>query len=251
MRIIRFLPPGERPAYGAVVGGSVHALEGSIFDEPTVGSRLGTLDEVELLAPCEPTKLVCVGLNYRAHIAEMGSEEPSQPLIFWKTPNTVVGPGAVVDRPAVAERFDFEGELALVVGRRARSLSAATAAEHIIGYTCANDVTVRDWQADGQWTRAKSSDGFCPLGPEIVTDLADPGDRRLQTRLNGDVRQDTSTSDLLFDIGHLLEFITEWITLEPGDVVLTGTPGGVGPMVTGDVVEVEIDGIGVLRNTIR
>ncbi len=251
MRIIRFRSGAEPAAYGAVVDESVHLLEGSVFDGPEVEARVAALDEVELLAPCQPSKLVCVGLNYRAHIAEMGSETPTQPLIFWKTPNTVVGPGAVVHRPSVAERFDFEGELAVVIGRKARGLTVEASGDYILGYTCANDVTVRDWQDDGQWTRAKSSDEFCPLGPEIVTDLTEPGNRRLQTRLNGEVRQTTATSDLLFDIGQLLEFITEWITLEPGDVVLTGTPGGVGPMATGDVVEVEIDGIGVLRNQIR
>ncbi len=250
MRIVRFRH-GSEPAYGAVVEGTVHVLEGSVFDDPTVGPAVAAFDDVELLAPCEPSKLVCVGRNYRAHIAEMSTEAPSQPMIFWKTPNTVVGPGAVVHRPSVAQRFDFEGELALVIGRRARRLTAANAADYILGYTCANDVTVRDWQEDGQWTRAKSSDEFGPIGPVIVTDLPEPGNRQLRTRLNGEVRQDASTSDLLFDIGALLEFITEWITLEPGDIVMTGTPGGVGPMVPGDVVEVEVEGIGVLRNEIR
>ncbi|MPZ73892.1 MAG: DUF2437 domain-containing protein [Nitriliruptorales bacterium] len=249
MRIVRFRHHGEG-AYGAVVDHTVHLLEGSIFDTPTVGAPVAALDAVELLVPCEPSKIVAVGRNYRAHIDEMGTRAPDHPLIFYMTPNTVVGPGAVVHRPPVAQRFDYEGELAVVMGRRARGLVAQSAREAILGYTCANDITVRDWQEDGQWTRAKGADEFCPVGPEIVTDLAEPENRRLVTRLNGEIRQDTSTSDLLFDIGTLLAFITEWITLEPGDVVLTGTPGGVGPMVVGDVVEVEVDGIGVLRNRI-
>ena len=249
MRIVRFRSDGV-VAYGAIVDGTVHHLDGSIYDSPAVGAAVGPADQVELLAPCEPTKVVAVGRNYSAHIAEMGTDVPTQPLIFYMPPNCVVGPDAVVHRPSVAERFDFEGELGLVIGRRARGLTTADAESAILGYTCANDITVRDWQEDGQWTRAKGADELCPIGPEIVTDLPDPGNRRLITRLNGEVRQDTSTADLLFDIPALLVFITEWITLEPGDVVLTGTPGGVGPMVVGDVVEVEVEGIGVLRNTI-
>lgn len=249
MRIVRFRHDSGA-AYGAVVDGTVHLIEGSIFDEPTIGAAVAAAADVELLAPCEPTKVVAVGRNYRAHIEEMGTETPTQPLIFYMPPNCVVGPDAVVHRPPVAQRFDFEGELAIVMGRRARGLTAASAEEAILGYTCANDVTVRDWQEDGQWTRAKGADEFCPIGPAIVTDVTDPGNQRLVTRLNGEVKQDTQTSDLLFDIPTLLAFITEWITLEPGDVVLTGTPGGVGPMVVGDVVEVDIEGIGVLRNRI-
>ena len=249
MRIIRFRHDDE-VSYGTIEGAKVHRLEGSIFGAPQAGAAVADLDEVELLAPCEPSKVVAVGRNYRAHIEEMGTETPEQPLIFYMPPNCVVGPDADVHRPPVAERFDFEGEMAVVIGRRARGLTTANAASAILGYTCANDVTVRDWQEDGQWTRAKGADEFCPIGPEIVTDLEDPDSRRLVTRLNGEIRQDTSTSDLLFDIPTLLAFITEWITLEPGDVVLTGTPGGVGPMVAGDLVEVEVEGIGVLRNRI-
>ncbi len=250
MRIIRFRHEGE-VAYGNVVDDVVYRLDGSPFESPTPGDvAVANLGDVELLAPCEPSKIVCVGRNYRAHVDEMRSEMPTQPMIFWKTPNTVVGPDAVIHRPPVAQRFDFEGELALVIGRRARGVTRANANDFILGYTCGNDVTVRDWQEDGQWTRAKSSDEFGPIGPVIVTDLANPEERRLQTRLNGEVRQDTSTADLLFDVAELLVFITEWITLEPGDVVMTGTPGGVGPMVPGDVVEVEVSGIGVLRNRI-
>ena len=249
MRIVRFAST-DGAQYGAVVDDVIHRIDGSIFDNPSVGEPVARYGEVALLAPCEPTKVVAVGRNYRAHIEEMEEETPDRPLIFYMPPNCVVGPDAVVHRPPVAERFDYEGELGLVIGRRARGLTTADAESAILGYTCGNDVTVRDWQADGQWTRAKGADEFCPIGPEIVTDLPDPGGRRLVTRLNGEVRQDTSTADLLFDIPTLLAFITEWITLEPGDVVLTGTPGGVGPMVVGDVVEVEVDGIGVLRNTI-
>ena len=249
MRIIRFRHNGE-PRYGAVVADTVHLVEGSIYDAPTPGPPVGPLAEVQLLAPCEPTKVVGVGRNYRAHIDEMGADVPTHPMIFYMPPNCVVGPEAEVHRPPVAQRFDYEGELAVVMGRRSRALTAADVSGAILGYTCGNDVTVRDWQDDGQWTRAKGADEFCPIGPAIVTDLSEPGNRRLETRLNGEVRQHTSTSDLLFDIPSLLVFITEWITLEPGDVVLTGTPGGVGPMVAGDVVEVEVEGIGVLRNRI-
>jgi 2-keto-4-pentenoate hydratase/2-oxohepta-3-ene-1,7-dioic acid hydratase in catechol pathway len=251
MKIIRYRAPSGGEDYGILAEDTVHRLVGDVFDQPSAGEAVGSLDDVQLLAPCEPSKLVCVGRNFAPHIEEMGEERPQQPFIFLKAPNTVVGPEAPVHRPSVARRFDYEGELAVVIGRRARGLAENSWAAHVLGYTCANDVTVRDWQSDGQWARAKGSDTFCPLGPWIVTDLAHPEDVAVRTRLNGDLRQDGRTSQFIFGIGAVLAFITEWITLEPGDVVLAGTPGGVGPMQSGDVVEVEVEGVGVLRNRVQ
>lgn len=250
MKVARFLDQG-RARVGVVDDGHLRAATGDLVGGLTADGAPVPLDDVHLLAPCEPTKIVCIGRNYAAHIEEMGRPWPEQPFMFLKAPNTVIGPGDAVRRPAGVDQFHFEGELAIVVGRRARAIAADAWPDHVAGFTCANDLTVREWQEnDGQWARAKSADTFCPLGPWIETEIADPHALKLQTRVNGDVRQDSTTADFVFGIGDLLEFITAAITLEPGDVVLTGTPGGVGDVDEGDVVEVDIEGIGVLRNPI-
>ncbi|HLU69002.1 MAG TPA: fumarylacetoacetate hydrolase family protein [Kofleriaceae bacterium] len=197
-----------------------------------------------------PSKIVCVGANYRAHIAEMGKEIPSEPVLFLKAPSALIASGEPIPRPRGFARVDHEGELALVIGRRARRVPASRALEYVLGYTCLDDVTVRDLQKrDGQWTRAKGFDGFCPLGPRIVSGL-DPSDLRIVTRVNGEVRQDGRTSDLIFPVATVIEFVTRTMTLEPGDVISTGTPAGVGNLNPGDRVEVEIDGVGVLANPV-
>jgi 2-keto-4-pentenoate hydratase/2-oxohepta-3-ene-1,7-dioic acid hydratase in catechol pathway len=251
MRVVRYAT-SEGARYGVVDADVVHALEGEPHAPTGAGAAVGPLDAVELLAPCTPTKIVAVGRNYASHVQEMNVPWPARPLLFLKGPNTVVGPDQAARRPAGIERFDYEGELAVVIGRRASRLQEDAFAPYVWGYTCANDLTIRDWQdSDGQWARVKGADTFCPLGPWIETDVADPADLTIRTLVNGEVRQEGHTSDLIFPIGHLLEFITEHITLEPGDVVLTGTPGGVGPVVAGDVVEVEIDGLGRLRTPIE
>ncbi|MEV0703973.1 fumarylacetoacetate hydrolase family protein [Saccharopolyspora sp. NPDC050389] len=246
MRIVRYRLDGQ-VGRGAVVGDLVHELHDG-NDDP--GRVVGTLSGVTLLAPCEPRVIVCAGSNYAGQIAEKGRPWPTQPSLFLKAPNAIVGPGAEILRPTEVQRLEYEGELAVVIGRTARNVRADRAADVVLGYTCANDVTAHDWRADGQWARAKSADTFCPLGPWIETDVSDPSALRITTRLGGEVVQRGSVSDMVFGIGELLAFVTRWITLEPGDVLLTGSPAGVGPMAPGDVVEVEISGIGALRNTV-
>ena len=209
------------------------------------------LSEAKLLAPVTPSKIVCVGRNYRDHAKELGNEVPAEPLLFFKPPSSLLEPGGVVEIPAVSERVDFEGELALVMGRRATKLKADANWRALVrGYTLANDVTARDLQKkDGQWTRAKGFDTFCPVGP-LVSDEVDPeAGLAIETRVNGELRQQGSTKDFIFGIPELLRYITAAITLEPGDLVLTGTPAGVGPVVAGDRVDVAAHGLGVLTNT--
>jgi 2-keto-4-pentenoate hydratase/2-oxohepta-3-ene-1,7-dioic acid hydratase in catechol pathway len=197
-----------------------------------------------------PSKIVGIGQNYRAHAAEMGKGLPEEPLMFLKPRTALLRAGEPIERPAGYDRVDFEGELGVVIGRRARRVVRARALDVVLGFTCVNDVTVRDLQKkDGQWTRAKGFDTFCPLGPRIVSGL-DPSDLRITTRVNGVTRQDSSTSDMIFDVPTLIEFVSAHMTLEPGDVITTGTPSGVGNLAPGDVVEIEIAGIGILRSPV-
>jgi 2-keto-4-pentenoate hydratase/2-oxohepta-3-ene-1,7-dioic acid hydratase in catechol pathway len=266
VRIARFTT-GEDPLFGVVSG------ELDEFGQPADDSVLVELSgdplyvgikptqtehrlaDVRLLAPVIPrSKVVAIGKNYAAHAAEMGGETPEEPLMFLKPNTSVVGPGDPVYYPHQSERVDYEGELAVVIGRICRDVPPEQATDVIFGYTIANDVTARDLQKkDGQWSRAKGFDSFCPLGPWIETDR-DPQDFadgvRIQTHLNGDLVQDGSTKDLIFDIPTLVAHITAAMTLLPGDVILTGTPEGVGPMQVGDEVEVSIAGLGSLTNTV-
>ncbi len=209
------------------------------------------LADVRLLPPVVPTKVICIGKNYADHVEEMGGERPAEPIIFLKPSTAIIGPDDPILRPtAISERVDYEGELAVVIGRIGREVPADRAAEVIFGYTIANDVTARDLQArDGQWTRAKGFDSFCPLGPWIETDL-DPADLELTTRLNGEVRQHSRTSLLMHQVPALIAFVSQVMTLIPGDVLLTGTPAGIGPMDKGDEVSVTIEGIGTLTNLV-
>ena len=251
MRLVRFRL-GDRIATGAVDAGSdaVRVLAGTFFESPVPTGEEIPLDDVRLLAPVLPSKVVCVGKNYAAHAAEFDSDVPEEPLLFLKPSTAVVGPEDPVRLLPISRRIDYEGELAVVVGRLAKHVRSEEAYRYILGYTCANDVTLRDLQKhDDQWARAKGFDGSCPLGPWVETDL-DPNEVWLETRLNGDVVQRGHTSDLAFGVATLLEYITEFMTLLPGDVLLTGTPEGVGPLAAGDVVEVEVDGVGVLRNAV-
>jgi len=197
-----------------------------------------------------PSKIVGIGQNYRAHAAEMGKGIPEEPLIFLKPPSALLGDGQAIERPAGYERVDYEGELGVVIGKRARRVPKERALEFVAGFTCVNDVTVRDLQKkDGQWARAKGFDTFCPVGPRVVPGL-DPSNLRIRTRVNGVVKQDSSTSDLIFDVPTLIAFVSAHFTLEEGDLISTGTPSGVGNLAVGDVVEVEIEGIGVLTNPV-
>jgi 2-keto-4-pentenoate hydratase/2-oxohepta-3-ene-1,7-dioic acid hydratase in catechol pathway len=222
-----------------------------ISDEPFAAWEPVTqipFEGAHFLAPVMPTKVVCVGVNYKAHAAEMGHDLPVEPLIFMKPPTAVIGTGGEIRWPAMAGRVDHEAELAIVLGRRAHQVEPADVPELVLGFTCANDVTARDVQRrDGQWTRAKGFDTFCPLGPWIETEL-DPSDLAIECRVDGEIRQSARTSDMIFDPATLVSFISKVMTLLPGDVVLTGTPSGIGPLDRGDLVEVTIEGIGTLTN---
>jgi 2-keto-4-pentenoate hydratase/2-oxohepta-3-ene-1,7-dioic acid hydratase in catechol pathway len=219
-------------------------------DEAVAAGFRKPLGDVTLLAPCRPSKIVCVGRNYADHASELGNELPKEPLLFFKPPSAVINPGDEIVYPRQSARVDFEGELGVVIGRRCRNASRDTALDYVLGYTIVNDVTARDLQkSDGQWARAKGFDTFAPIGPWIVSEL-DWRNARLKTRLNGAVKQDASTASMIFDIPVLIEFISAAFTLEPGDVIATGTPSGVGPMQIGDTVAVEIEGIGTLTNRV-
>ena len=249
MRLVRFRF-GDRIATGAVEDGSdvVRVLRGTYFEDPLPTGEEVPLDDVRLLAPVLPSKVVAVGKNYAAHAAEFGLEVPEEPLIFLKPSTSVSGPGDQIPLLPISHRVDYEGELAVVIGQIARNVRAEDAGRFVLGYTCGSDVTLRDLQkTDEQWARAKGFDGSCPIGPWIQT-LLDPGDVHLQTRVNGDVRQSAQTSDMVFGVATLIEFVTGFMTLLPGDVLMTGTPEGVGRLEPGDTVEVEIEGIGTLSN---
>jgi len=240
--------------YGILDEGDLVVLAGDplFAGFETTGQRVPVSD-VTLLAPVIPrSKIVCVGKNYRDHAAEMGGEAPEAPLLFFKPNTSVIGPGDTIVRPTQSERTDYEGELAVVIGRVAKNVPAERALDYVFGYTIANDVTARDLQrSDGQWARAKGFDTFCPLGPAIETDFDLTGPARIVTRVNGEVRQDGPITDMVHSVADVIAYASAAFTLLPGDVILTGTPAGVGPFVAGDVVEVEITGLGILRNTAR
>ena len=265
MRYCRLLT-AQGPRYASVVerngDGGEPGLWAAALIAPAEESRIAydpaepfskvALDRATLLPPVEPSKIICVGRNYRDHAAELGNEVPQEPLLFFKPPSALLAPGAAVRLPHQSARVDYEGELAIVIGRRARNLHAEDDLRpYIRGYTLVNDVSARDLQKkDGQWTRAKGFDTFCPCGP-IVSDELDPqAGVQLETRLNGERRQTGSTRDFIFGIPRLLAYITAAMTLEPGDLIPTGTPAGVGPMAADDIVEVAVDGLGVLRNPV-
>ncbi len=212
------------------------------------------LAQASLLPPVEPTKIVCVGRNYREHAAELGHEVPREPLLFLKPPSSLLPPGGTILRPRVSQRTDYEGELGVVIGRRCHRLTEdEDVGPYILGYTCVNDFTARDLQnKDDQWTRAKGFDTFCPVGPVVADGInIDPwAGVRVETRVNGEVRQSGNTRDFIFPLDVVIRYISQIMTLEPGDLIATGTPKGVGPVVAGDVIEVSIEGIGQLRNLV-
>lgn len=252
MKIARF-SHNDAIKYGILDEGELVVLSGDPmfagFD--TTGERV-PLGDVALLSPVIPrSKIVCVGRNYRGHAAELGNDVPRQPLLFFKPNTSVIGTGDAIVRPAVSQDTQWEGELAVVIGRIAKNVTAENALDYVFGYTVANDVTARDLQnSDGHWARAKGFDTFCPLGPAIETEF-DPARSEVITRLNGEERQRAPFTDMVFDIPFLIAYISAAFTLLPGDVILTGTPEGVGAFGAGDVIEVEIPGIGVLRNIAR
>ena len=248
MKLLRYQET-EGPAYGSLKhDGTVNAINGDPFGDYTVGPIVGTLEELQLLAPVAPGKIIAVGLNYRAHAAEVNMEIPTFPMLFFKPPSSVIGPGEAIVLPRSSEQVEHECELALVIGRRAHNVSADEALDYLFGFTAANDVSARDWQArESQWVRAKSFDTFLPLGPVIVSDL-NPDNLDLATRVNGATVQDSNTSDMIFTAAFLIQEISQVMTLDPGDVIITGTPQGVGPITPGDTVEIEVERIGVLSN---
>lgn len=247
MRYARFRVQG-RVRYGIVDGDELHELAGSPFRGAERTGKRFRLSEVRLLPPVQPKKLLAVALNYRSHIGER--QPPAKPELFLKAPTALIGPEEPIILPPDTNRVDAEGELVVIIGRRARHVPPSEALRYVAGYTCGNDVSARDWQRnDLQWWRAKSADTFAPLGPFWVTDL-DPAQLELETRVNGQVKQRSSTSDLIFDVPTVISLASQAMTLEPGDVIYTGTPGITPTLAPGDVVEVEIKGIGVLRNPV-
>ena len=249
MRIVRFEMQG-RSGYGILEGEKISVLWGTPYDglENTTGEVM-SLPEVTLLAPCEPTKIVALGLNYRDHAAEIGHPLPEEPLLFMKPSTAVIGPDEDIVYPAMSRRVDYEAELAVVIGRTCRHVKAEDFRDYVLGYTCINDVTARDLQKkDGQFTRSKSFDTFAPLGPWIETAIPDPDNLTVEAYLNGERRQHGNTRNMVFGVAALVSFISRIMTLLPGDVIATGTPAGIGPMAPGDVVEIRVEGIGTLRN---
>ncbi len=248
MRLVRFFHNGSI-TYGVLEGETVFPLEAPPFDGVRqTGQRL-PLTAVKLLAPCEPTKIIALGLNYRDHAAEFGNPVPVEPLIFMKPGTAVIGPEAEIIYPRMSRRVDYEAELAVVMGRPCKNVSESAARDYVLGYTAFNDVTARDLQKkDGQFTRAKGFDTFAPLGPWIETDIPDPDNLTVEAYLNGERRQHSNTRNMVFGVFTLVAFISRVMTLLPGDVIATGTPSGIGPMRPGDVVEIRVEGIGALRN---
>jgi 2-keto-4-pentenoate hydratase/2-oxohepta-3-ene-1,7-dioic acid hydratase in catechol pathway len=246
-KYVRYSYEGQT-SYGILEGETIRELEGDLFVSPSATGRTVELSAVELLAPCEPSKVVAVGLNYQSHL---GEREPAEyPGLFAKYPTSIVGPAADIVMPPDAANLHYEGELVVVMGRMAKDVPVSEAAEYVFGVTAGNDVSERDWQRDDlQWLRAKGSDTFGPLGPVIATGL-DHNDLLVQTRVNGEVRQSERSSDLIFDIETIVSYVSRYVTLMPGDVIFTGTPGSTQAMSPGDVVEVEVEGVGVLRNTV-
>lgn len=249
MRFVRY-KWDNRIFYGIVEGDNVRRIDLSPFIDWKLLDESHPLSEVRLLAPAEPSKIVAVGLNYINHADELKMDVPSEPILFLKPTTAVIGPGEPIFYPAMSKQVDFEAEVGVVIKDEAKGISESEAKEAILGYTCANDVTARDLQRrDGQWGRCKSFDTFAPIGPWIDTEV-DPMDIRVESVLNGRVMQSSTTEDMIFDIYKLVSFISKVMTLLPGDVIMTGTPPGVGPMQPGDIIEIKIEDIGVLRNTI-
>ena len=249
MKYLRFLFEG-RLVTGEVVEDRVYVCDGSIAEGYVRSGASCLLSEIRLEIPVVPTKVLCVGLNYVDHIKEFGHPVPESPVIFMKPGSSLLEPGGTIRCPKVSRQVDYESELAIVIGKTAKNVRVEDAASYIFGYTCANDVTARDRQdPNGQWILAKGCDTFCPIGPWIVTDL-DVTDLEVKATLNGKIVQKTRTSFLLFKPEYLVSYLSEWMTLYPGDVILTGTSSGVGPMLPGDNIVVEIEGIGRLENRV-
>jgi 2-keto-4-pentenoate hydratase/2-oxohepta-3-ene-1,7-dioic acid hydratase in catechol pathway len=244
----------DAPAWGVVDGAVVTRLASAPWHSVTKQSDIpDDLNSLHLLAPAEPSKIVCIGLNYHAHVdaSYSADEAPERPLIFLKPPSSIIGPGEKIFHPTQCERVDYEAELGVIIGRTAKDVEAENAEEYIFGFTCVNDVTARDLQKkDGQWSRAKGFDTFCPVGPWIVPELS-YRDVLVEGIHNGEVKQSGRTSLMIFDIPFLIEYVSSVMTLMPGDLISTGTPAGIAPMKSGDTIEVRVEGIGSLENTME
>ena len=253
MKFCRFLPSGtEVPLFGVVEDDSIFEISGAPWELWTRGTRRFSAPECRLLAPVAPSKIVCVGRNYAAHAAELGNEMPTEPMIFMKPPSSLIGFEQAIVIPRYSQRVEHEGELGVVIGRSCSQLGdEEDPLSYLLGYTCVNDVTARDLQrADVQFTRAKGFDTFCPVGPHIETHL-DPRNVQVETLVNGTLRQSGNSSRMVFPVAYLVRWLSRMMTLVPGDLIATGTPAGVGPLVGGDTVEVSVAGIGVLRNPVH
>jgi 2-keto-4-pentenoate hydratase/2-oxohepta-3-ene-1,7-dioic acid hydratase in catechol pathway len=250
--LIGVVPPVRpEPRYGVIAGDTVRQIAGDIFGMWYTTDRTWPLAEVKLLPPVTPTKIVCLGRNYREHAAELGNKPPQEPLIFLKPPSAIIGPDEPILLPPASQRVDYEGEIALVIGRTCSRLAPEDdPLKSILGVTCINDVTARDLQkTDAQWTRAKGFDTFCPLGPLIETE-PDFAALAVQTYVNGQRRQSARAAEMVFPVDAIIRWIAQVMTLEPGDIIATGTPAGIGPLAAGDVVEVVVSGVGTLRNSV-
>lgn len=251
MRIVRYQQKDEAPQYGWLLDDKIGEIDGDIFGRYRRRDASLPRAEVKLLAPSQPSKIVCVGRNYVDHAKELGNEVPKVPLLFLKPPSSIISSGEAIVLPPQSAQVEHEAELVVVVGKRGRHVTTEEAKNYIFGYTVGNDVTARDLQkTDGQWTRAKGFDTFCSFGPWIDTDF-DPSDAVVTCRVNGQMRQMASTRDMVFSVATLVAYISSVMTLEPGDLIFTGTPAGVGPLKPGDRVDVEIDGLGAISNPVK
>ena len=250
MRLVRYRLNNEPACYGWILEDKVGPIQGSIYGEYRRMEAKIQLSNVHLLAPAQPSKIICIGRNYAEHAKEQNAEVLNVPLLFLKPPSAILDPGDPILLPRQSKQVEHEAELVAVIGKRGRAITAEQASEYILGYTIGNDVTARDLQhADGQWTRGKGFDTFCPFGPWIDTEF-DASDALITCKVNGQPRQMASTRDLVFNVTTLVAFISSVMTLEPGDLIFTGTPAGVGPLQAGDTVEVEIEGLGRLSNPV-
>lgn len=257
MKFLRYTAD-NREKNGILINGGVIEVGHSLIEathpfdiEDLEKKKVYALDEVKILPPVSPSKIICVGLNYRDHAEELNMELPEEPILFLKPATSIIGHGDAIIYPPQSNQVDYETELAVIISKKAKNVQIADAFDYVAGYTVLNDITARDLQQrDGQWTRAKSFDTFCPLGPWMENDL-DPSNQNISLRVNGELRQNSNTKNMIFPVEELLSFISNIMTLKPGDVIATGTPPGVGHLSVGDVVEASVEGIGVLRNKIE
>ena len=251
MRIVRYTLGNEAPKYGWLNGDKVGEIQGDLFGQYRRKEAKTPLADVKLVAPCQPGKILCMGRNYVEHAKELGNETPKVPLIFMKPPSSIISNDDIIVLPSQSKQIEHEAELVVVIGKRGRHIAAENVKEYILGYTIGNDVTARDLQkTDEQWTRAKGFDTFCSFGPWIDTDF-DSSDAVVTCRVNGQMRQMASTRDMVFNVSMIIAFISSVMTLEPGDLIFTGTPAGVGALKDGDKVVVEIEGLGILKNSVK